>query len=433
MWSFLQSKWQSLIFRLLFYFLASMLVLALILGGSFAKRFKPHVQNEILPNVDRYIEYLIADIGNPPDLSVAHRLAEELPFEIRIEGQGVEWSSSPRLRAVSSYEFEAAPKPYDNVYFGHHRRDQYLLVVQQDYQYLFAIDNSIRRGSERRHWLLFVLLGTVLLVLYYLIRRLFKPIGVISNQVRKIGEGDLDQTIEAAGKGEIALLAAGVNRMSRQIKAMLEGKSGLLLAISHELRTPMTRMRVNLELLEKSDTQQKLIEDIREMEALVAVILESEKLNSSHAPLIFSRIELDKLVTEVVQLHPCRNRIEISSTPLEIDADRMRLNLLLKNLLDNACNYSQEDQQVEVSLRRDHEFITIEVQDHGIGIDKEELPRLTEAFYRPDNARQRDTGGYGLGLYLCKLIVNAHAGQILIESEPGNGTRVIVKLPLDNS
>ncbi|MCP4982776.1 MAG: HAMP domain-containing protein, partial [Gammaproteobacteria bacterium] len=250
MWSFLQSKWQSLIFRLLFYFLASMLVLALILGGSFAKRFKPHVQNEILPNVDRYIEYLIADIGNPPDLSVAQRLAEELPFEIRIEGQGVEWSSSPRLRAVSSYEFEAAPKPYDNVYFGHHRRDQYLLVVQQGYQYLFAIDNSIRRGSERRHWLLFVLLGTVLLVLYYLIRRLFKPIGVISNQVRKIGEGDLDQTIEAVGKGEIALLAAGVNRMSRQIKAMLEGKSGLLLAISHELRTPMTRMRVNLELLE---------------------------------------------------------------------------------------------------------------------------------------------------------------------------------------
>ncbi len=433
MWSFLQSKWQSLIFRLLFYFLASMLVLALILGGSFAKRFKPHVQNEILPNVDRYIEYLIADIGNPPDLSVAQRLAEELPFEIRIEGQGVEWSSSPRLRAVSSYEFEAAPKPYDNVYFGHHRRDQYLLVVQQGYQYLFAIDNSIRRGSERRHWLLFVLLGTVLLVLYYLIRRLFKPIGVISNQVRKIGEGDLDQTIEAVGKGEIALLAAGVNRMSRQIKAMLEGKSGLLLAISHELRTPMTRMRVNLELLEESDIQQKLIEDIQEMEALVAVILESEKLNSSHAPLTLSRVELDKLVTEVVQLHPCRNRIEISLTPLEIDADRMRLNLLLKNLLDNACNYSQEDQQVEVSLRRNHEFITIEVQDHGIGIDKEELPRLTEAFYRPDNARQRDTGGYGLGLYLCKLIVNAHAGQILIQSEPGKGTRVIVKLPLDNS
>ena len=434
MWSYLQTRWQSLVFRLLFYFLISMLALAVILAGSFAKRLKPHVQHEILPNVERYIEYLIDDIGDPPNLSIAQQLADQLPFEIRIEGRGVDWTSSPKLKAIAGYEFEPAPHPYDNVYLSHHRRDQYLLIQKQGYQYLFAVDNSFRRGSERRHWVLFLLLGSILLILYLLIRRMFRPVEAMSAQVRKIGEGDLRQDILTEGKGELGMLAAGINRMSGQIKAMLESKSALLLAISHELRSPITRMRVNLELLEESDIQQKLIDDIREMETLIASILESEKLNTSHAPLILSRCEMLDLVEEVIKAHPGHNRIRSRLSPVELEVDRLRMKLLIKNLIDNACHYSIEDQgEVEISLSHDQESVNIEVRDRGVGIKTEDISRVTEPFYRPDSSRQRDTGGYGLGLYLCKLIVEAHGGQIVIESQPGNGTKVIVKLPLDNS
>ena len=434
MWDYLQTRWQSLIFRLLFYFLISSLALAVILATSFAQRLKPHVQNEILPNVARYIDYLIDDIGNPPDLSTARKLANELPFEIRIEGKGVDWASSPKLKAIDSYDFKPAPRPYDNVYFSHHRRDQYLLIQEQGYRYLFAVDNSFRQGAERRHWVLFVTLGSILFLLYLAIRRMFRPIGAISSQVKKIGEGDLTQAVQLQGKGELALLATGINRMAQQIKAMLESKSGLLLAISHELRSPMTRMRVNLELLEESEIQQKLIDDIREMETLVAAILESEKLNSSHAPLNLSHCELLNLIEEVVQHHPCRNRIKTSMSPIELEVDQLRIKLLIKNLLDNACRYSADEQNlINVSLSHDQNHALIEVQDRGIGIAAEDIPRLTEAFYRSDHARQRDTGGYGLGLYLCKLVVEAHGGQIVIESEPGRGTRISVKLPFDNS
>ncbi len=434
MWSYLQARWQSLVFRLLFYFLISMLALAVILAGSFAKRLKPHVQHEILPNVERYIEYLIDDIGDPPNLSVAQQLADQLPFEIRIEGRGVDWTSSPRLKAIAGYEFEPAPHPYDNVYLSHHRRNQYLLIQKQGYQYLFAVDNSFRRGSERRHWVLFLLLGSILLVLYLLIRRMFRPIEAMSAQVRKIGEGDLRQNILTEGKGELGMLAAGINRMSGQIKTMLESKSALLLAISHELRSPITRMRVNLELLEENEIQQKLIDDIREMETLIASILESEKLNTSHAPLMLSRCQMLGLVEEVIQAHPGRKRIISRLSPVELEVDRLRIKLLIKNLIDNACDYSIEDQgEIEISLSHDQESVNIEVRDRGVGIKTEDISRVTEPFYRPDSSRQRDTGGYGLGLYLCKLIVEAHGGQIVIESEPGNGTKVIVKLPLDNS
>lgn len=431
---YLQTKWQSLIFRLLFYFLVSILALAVVLGISFAKRVKPHVQNEILPNVERYIEYLIDDIGIPPDLEVAQRLADDLPFELRIEGQGVKWSSSTRLGAISRYRFEAAPAPYDNVYFSHHGRSEYLLIELHGYRYLFAVDNSFRRGQERRHGYLFVFLGLILFALYFAIRRMFRPIEAISQQVRRIGDGDLEQSVEVRGKSELAMLADGINQMSSRIKSMLEGKSALLLAISHELRSPITRLRVNLELLDESEIRQKLIEDIREMESLVAAILESEKLNSRHAPLNLGRCALDELLREVVELHRCRERIETRLSPVVLEADQMRIKLLIKNLVDNACQYSQaQDGAIEVSLGQDRETISIEVLDHGIGIAPEDIPRLSEAFYRPDSARQRGTGGYGLGLYLCRLIAEAHGGGIDIESSPGHGTRVIVRLPLDNS
>jgi signal transduction histidine kinase len=222
--------------------------------------------------------------------------------------------------------------------------------------------------------------------------------------------------------------------MSARIKSMLEGKTGLLLAISHELRSPMTRMRINLELLEDSKTRRKLIDDLREMESLVSAILESEKLGSGHAPLNLRKCQLLRLIEEVVAAHPAADRIKTSLTPVEIDGDELRLKLLVKNLIDNACHYSRAGNgQVEVRLLNVDDGASIEVLDQGVGIDPGDLPRLTEAFYRPDSSRGRDTGGYGLGLYLCKLVVDAHHGRLSIESEPGKGTRVVVVLPRDNS
>ena len=434
MWSYLRRKWQSLVFRLLFYFVLAILALAIALTVSFAKRFRPQVENTILPNLGRYIEYLVEDIGYPPDLRRAAELAEQLPFEIRIEGQGVEWSSNPGIGPIDEYRLSPAPKPHDRIFFGRHRRNQYLVVQARGYSYLFAIDDEFRRGSERRHWILFASLGLILAILYIAIRRMLRPIEAISRQVEKIGEGDLEQQLNTQGGSELARLADGVNHMSGRIKSMLESKSALLLAISHELRSPMTRMRVNLELQEPNETRQKLIDDLREMESLVTAILESERLNSSHAPLNLGRCQLLRLVEDVVSAHPQAGRIRTRLTPVEMIADELRLRLLLKNLIDNACHYSKpSDGLVEVVLECTSDQVRIEVRDQGIGIEARELPRLTEAFYRPDDARGRATGGYGLGLYLCMLVVDAHRGRMTIESEPGEGTLVAVELPLDNS
>ncbi len=430
MLNWLRGKWQSLVFRLLFYFLLSMLAIGLILAASFAYRFQPHFRSDILPNVERYIEYIIADIGSPPDLETAANLAASLPFEIRVEGPGVNWSSTPRLRPVVSYRLRPAPPPYEGVFIGHYRRDELLLVERAGYRYLFTLDERFNRGSRQRFWVLFVILGSALFLLYLAIRRLFRPITAISEQVDKIGDGDLAQKLDETSSRELAMLAGGINRMSERIRSMLDSKSGLLLAISHELRSPLTRMRVNLELLEPGDTQRQLIEDLREMETLVGAILESERLNDRHAPLNKSPCVLQELVESVITTHACGDRIRADLEPVEAEVDSLRLRLLLKNLLDNACRYSQpEDGPIDVVLRARAAVFEIVVVDAGIGIEAGEIPRLTEAFYRPDSARQRDTGGYGLGLYLCRLIAAAHGGEMHIESKPGQGTKVTVSIP----
>jgi len=434
MFEFLARRWHSLVFRLLLYFSLAILALALVLAFSFSQRLRPHVQQQILPNVERYLDYLVSDIGNPPDLAIARDLAANLPFEVRIEGQGIEWASSAGIGPIGSYRFKAAPTPYESIYYGHSRRQELVMIERNGLRYLFVVEDGFRRGSERRHWLLFMGLGVILLLLYLGIRRLFRPIAALSEQVRKIGEGDLEQSLDMVNKGELGMLVEGVNRMSSQIRLMLENKSGLLLAISHELRSPLTRMRVNLELLDDSDVRSQLIADSREMENLLGAILESEKLSSGHAPLTRVRVDLAQLVGAVVDVHPGRERIRCELSAVQLEIDELRIKLLIKNLLDNALQYSEPaGQAVQVLLHSSPAAAILEVVDQGIGIAADELPRLGEAFYRPDSARQRNTGGYGLGLYLCRLICAAHGGELCIESVPGRGTRVIVSLPMDNS
>jgi signal transduction histidine kinase len=427
-------KRQSLIFRLLFYFILSMFIVALILSINFTSRIKPQLKNDLLPNLARYIEYVVDDIGLPPNLNKASSLAFELPFEIRIEGPDTDWSSQSVIKTIDKFDLEQAPRPYEKYYIGHDHDEFVLMVEKQAYRYLFVVDNSFRSGSRNRHWVLFVSLAGTLFILFVFIRRMFRPIATISQQVRNIGAGKLDNPIEIHGEDELAKLAQGINDMSLQIKTMLESKASLLLAISHELRSPMTRMRVNLELIDESGTRDTLIDDVREMELLVSNILESEKLNTSHAPLNRSELNMAETIEGVIKEYFPDENINTNLSPVVASLDEVRIRLLIKNLLDNACRYLVETATpVEIKLERQADFLSLQISDHGPGISETDLTRIAEPFYRADTARQRSTGGYGLGLYLCKLIVEAHTGTINFQSIIGEGTTVTVRLPVNST
>ena len=429
--SFLGRQYQSLIFRVLIYFILASLVVAVVLGWNFVSRIKPHFYNEILPNLSQYIEYLVADIGSPPDLQRAAELTDKLPFELRIEGRGVEWSSTPALLPVNYHPVEPAPFPYQNYSIGHLDNSHLLLVESGSYQYLFVIDSSFRSQSRHRHWVLFILLSGVLATLYFAIRKLFYPLQTISDHLKKIGAGELEQSLDIKGGNELSLLADGINEMMLKIRSMLENKASLLLAISHELRSPITRMRVNIELLQSSEKKELLLMDIREMEYLVATILETERLNSGHSQLIQSQFDMAELVQDVVTQYFEACSMKLSLASIRVNLDKSRIHLLVKNIIDNACRYSAEsDRPVEIKLEQKQQSLQLTVKDYGPGVSSDGLSNLAEPFYRSDAARQRTTGGYGLGLYLCRLIIEAHNGTLGFESEPGQGMTVIIELPL---
>lgn len=422
---YLGDKYQSLVFRILLYFFIAALAVALVIAGNFTSRMKPRFENEILPNLSQYIQYLVADIGAPPDLNKAMLLAAQLPFELRIEGGDINWSSSPRLKSSWAYRLKPAPAPYNNYMIGDRRHDHLLLVNRDGYRYLFAVGSDLHDGSKHRHWVLFVLLGSILLLLYFSIRRLFNPLSDISAHLKRIGTGQLDESLAVKGKGEINQLVDGINQMTVDIKSILDSKAGLLLAISHELRSPLTRMRVNLELLENEKIQQTLIEDIGEIEALVAAILESERLNDRHAKLNRSYFDLADVTSDVIDQYFKDYEFDLSLTPCPVKMDELRMRLLIKNLIDNACLHTPVDGAVvEVQLNSYGQKLSLRIADHGSGIPATEIPKVTEPFYRTDSARGRNTGGYGLGLYLCRLIVEAHGGSLEIESTIGEGTAV---------
>jgi signal transduction histidine kinase len=184
------------------------------------------------------------------------------------------------------------------------------------------------------------------------------------------------------------------------------------------------------------EVRQSLHADVAEMETMITAILEEARLRSTAAALQRQPTEMADLLKSVAEEFQNRPPGAVCgpSEPatLMVDGDKMRT--VLRNLIDNAVKHTPiGGPPVAVSLARDAAQIAIVVEDRGMGIAAEALPHLFEPFYRADASRSRKTGGFGLGLSICKAIIDAHQGQIRIHSEPGKGTRVTVTLPTEAS
>ena len=425
--SWLHRLGHSLRWRLL----ALFLVLALAVSATFVigtgKAFSGGWRAAVKPLLTDYVDRLAQDIGSPPDARKAQALTDRLPISVRIEGPGTQFDSHPQRPAD---KWQSAQDSSD-------MRSGFLKRKTSDgHTITFGLgDMEWRRGPGVFGWLtLAMLLGLTALAFAY-VRHLFKPLDDIGSGVQRFGAGHFDQPIAVVRHDELGELAGQINTMGQEIAQMLDAKRALLLAISHELRSPLTRARLNTELLpDTSDTQdarQALLRDLAEMARLITDLLESERLSGSHAALNLEPTDLSELVQEVVKA------MAASPVVVNIDADlpllqldRARIKLLLRNLLDNAKRHGQAaDQPIELSLHRAGAMLQLTVLDHGPGIAADQLAKLGQAFFRTDTARQRSTGGVGLGLYLCRLVAQAHGGSLTMENAHP-GLRACASLPL---
>ena len=307
----------------------------------------------------------------------------------------------------------------------------------------FSLDTPSWTYSPRGiDWLSLALLLGLVLAAYAYVRRLLRPLDDIRAGAERFGGGRFDQPIPLRRRDELGDLAQRINTMANDLHGMLDAKRALLLALSHELRSPLTRARLNVELLpatpESAVERGALLRDLNAMRDLISDLLESERLASPHAALQREPVDLAALVREVVaDLPRAQPRAGVAGVTMVLASDlpvllldRTRIRLLLRNLLDNALRYGGEAGQMScITLRAPPEGagIEISVRDFGPGVDAQQLVHLTEPFYRADSARQRAIGGVGLGLYLCRLIAEAHGGRLGVRNA-SPGLQVDVRL-----
>ena len=304
-------------------------------------------------------------------------------------------------------------------------------------------------GRIRRLLLMLTPLSLLLAGLggWILARRSLKPVAEITNMAQIISLGHLDSRLpEPEQNDEIKQLVLTFNAMIERIQSGVGKIRQFTADASHELRTPLTILQGEIEVTlrkprESSEymaTLQSSLKEIYWMEKIVNDLLLLSRADAGELTLHKTQIDLTRLVQECLQTHrrPAgENNISIhfqapaDSIKCAIDADRIRQ--VINNVLDNAVKYTPVGGEINVSIKRANEHVILTVADNGIGIPQKDIPFVFDRFYRVDKSRSREQHSSGLGLSICKWIVEAHGGSIDISSKKGEWTQARIFLPKD--
>jgi len=400
----------SLKARLVLMFLALALGTSLIFVAGTRELFSTGWRELARPLVADYLDRLAGEIGSPPSINRAQALVQRLPVAIRISGPRVQWDSHPQ---------RSEHGPQDPAW-----RSAFERSTADGHRLRFGLGDWRWEDRPRAFgWLTLAGLLALTAAAYAIVRRLLRPLEDIHAGTLRYGSGNFATPIPQRRRDELGELAGQVNAMAASLQRMLEGQRGLLLAISHELRSPLTRARLHAELLAEGTERSALLRDLGQMRDLISDLLESERLAAGAAVLQREPTDLNALVRDLVAAQfadrSATLRLALTDGLPTLALDRARLQLLLRNLLDNALRHGAGT-PVDVTTAIVDDELQLTVRDHGPGVDEAQLPHLGEAFYRPDAARTRSAGGVGLGLYLCRLVAQSHGGRLhLHNAAPG--------------
>lgn len=283
---------------------------------------------------------------------------------------------------------------------------------------------------------LVLMVGLVIMILavvgsaFWFLQRQLKPLAWLQTGVEAVARGDFKARVPIVRNDEIGQVAGAFNAMASRVGQMIDDRERLLADVSHELRSPIARMKVALEFVPQGDKRDSLDRDLREMEKLIAVLLEREELRSRSGRLQGEEVDLDALTGEVVAAFADRGPgVEfVSGGALTIHADPALMKLLIQNLLDNAVKFSRPDSRpVVAKLETATDQVILRVADDGIGIPTGSEKKIFEPFVKLDQARGHGVG-YGIGLNLCQRIVQLHGGTIRLLPREPRGTEAVVTL-----
>ena len=346
---------------------------------------------------------------------------------------------SNRFNKDAGYFYQTIPvyDPADD------KKIQGVIAVTASMENVASVTKRVKSGAQ-----LFFMCMALMAVLFSIVSAYFlvQPFKRLLRSFDRVAQGDLDADIREDAYSETRQMSHAVQKSLRKLKAVDQSRQEFVSNVSHELKTPITSIRVLADsLMGMEDVPEELYreflsdisDEIDRESKIIDDLLTLVKADKSNAELNVEQININGLLEQILKrLRPIakKRNIELvleSIREVSADVDEVKLSLALSNLVENAVKYNHEEGWVHVTLDADHKFFYVKVSDNGIGISQEDQEHVFERFYRVDKARSRETGGTGLGLAITKSIILMHQGAIKLQSKEGEGTTFTVRIPLN--
>lgn len=284
------------------------------------------------------------------------------------------------------------------------------------------------------------------LVCLWLTQHLIRPVSQLRHATQKLSAGDLDVRISpqlGRRSDELGMLAADFDRMAEQLQSLISSQQDLIRDVSHELRSPLARLQVALELArQRSDGSidselDRIEKETERLNELIGQMLALERMKARHiGQLELAQIDLRALlesIAEDVSYEAQNKQCEIKLTLAQdagINGDETLLHSALQNVIQNAVKYTANHSSIEITLRKNNMEYIVSVRDHGEGVPQNRLADLFKPFVRISSARDRQSGGYGLGLAIAERAIRLHRGNISATNAVGGGLQIDITLPV---
>lgn len=429
----------SIFISILFPLLFSLVLIHLLLAYGLRPHFNPKgfpdrpPRLEELPGeVRSHLESLIHRIESSQVDQLA-ALAFDNDVEIVYQRGSLNWKSNLRLPSWN----ELAGTSGDSGPLRRFHHSLFYRIEKGDLRVaVFLPPGSLRRmpPPPRLWFMIAVQVGIILLLCYGLLAWQLQPLRSLSQGVEEVARGNLAHRLPVKGSREFSRLSEGFNEMAQTLSRMMLAKEELVLGVSHELRSPLASMKVAVELLDDERRKRQLRSYILQMESMVNELLESYRLGNTFSAVSPEDLSIAEVFQEIEQYYSDSGaalKFTNEAAGLPLHADRRAILRLFSNLIDNAIKYSGKESEIEISAQKVEGGIEFRVSDAGPGIPEPDLFHVFEPFYRVDKSRDKETGGFGLGLYLCRKIVESHQGSITASNRPGGGCMLTVRFPLE--
>ena len=386
-------------------------------------------QDTILDAQELYFHSHIVDDWNFPEDSIGIKKdVDDLRFNVAFYDQdsSVVWfypkpiNPEGYLDYVNSGDYEELHQIISPLFASHGSSidNEFLTYVKKDSFHVFLYTDVVYSPEYLNYFPPFIVSIVFMLIMNLFIRRFLQPIQWMKKRIRGLRSGDMKSEIVVRGNDELAELSLSINKMIADIKLLLSQKQQLLLDVSHELRSPLARIRLLTEMLPEHKNRKKLVDEVVFLEGMISNLLYSDKLSLPYTNMQVGAIKTQNLITKVVDLINVdlkKFNITNSIPTTLVDMDETKMIIALRNLVDNALKYGDKNKPIDIKVFKKEHRCCFEVVNYGNKIEESETENVFLPFFRSKN-NKNSVSGFGLGLTICKKIIEAHSGQLSMQS-----------------